>query len=492
MTNQISIRNKNSPKDIDLFLKQRIRLINSNYNNNTDLIAVININQEFVFANNTLLDTFNYTFQELKARKFSELFKILKESNNINKILHQADKCLWDGEVICSRKDNSTFDSKLKITSILDSNDSLCGYELLAANASGLKSNYEKLFGFLMGLEKSLYYFPDLKIEIDEDGQIIKFKYFTIESNYIDLKIEVSTKLEDILPHHIVNEIYLGINNIKSGQKIIFHEYSLNINKNEKIFEARLTSINENQYNIILRDITKIILAKRELKKTQDELGRVENLAKIGKMTSYLSHEIRSPLASLKNYVELLKNNSEMPESSKPMLSVLHNSISNLNRLLNNISLFSKDIDLIKVDINVHELLENVKELLAQKINKKNIEFNINLDISVIKGDFVSTRFVFFNLIENAVDAVSEFGVIEIKDRVSKGKYFIKIIDNGCGIAEPDRIFESFHSEKNNGTGLGLAIAKKIMEKHQGNINLLESRSGRTIFELQFPSVGIR
>ncbi len=492
MTDQISIRNKNSPKDIDLFLKQRIRLLNSNYNDNTDLIAVFNIKQEFVFANNTLLDSLNYTFQELKRRKFSELFKMVNEPNNINKILSQADKSFGDGEVICYRKDNSTFNSKLKIISIFDSKHSLCGYEVIATNVSEIKQSYEKLFGFLMGLEQSLNYFPDVIIEMDENGQILKFKYFTIESDYLVLKTEARTKIEDILPQHIVNDIYLAINKIKSGQKIIFHEFSLTVTDIEKVFEARITRSNENQYNINLRDITKIILAKRELKKTQDELVRVENLAKIGKMTSYLSHEIRNPLASLKNYVELLKNDQEMPESSKPMLSVLHNSISNLNRLLNNVSLFSKDIDLMKVDINVLEIVENVKELLAQKISRKKIEFNIDLDISVIKGDFVSTRFVFFNLIENAVDAVSEFGVIEINDRVSKGKYFIKIIDNGCGIAEPDRIFESFHSEKNNGTGLGLAIAKKIMEKHQGNINLIESRSGRTIFELQFPSVGIR
>jgi signal transduction histidine kinase len=92
-------------------------------------------------------------------------------------------------------------------------------------------------------------------------------------------------------------------------------------------------------------------------------------------------------------------------------------------------------------------------------------------------------------MIENAIDAVSNGGIIEVNDSIKSENYLVRIIDNGCGINEPDKIFEAFHSEKKGGTGLGLAIAKKIMELHNGNITLLKTKPGETIFELSFPSL---
>ena len=682
MAEKISINKKNLPNDYDLILKKRIELLASDYDSITNLIAIIDINQEFVFANNALQNTFQYSLQDLKSRKFSDLFHFADNQNVISKILTQTEKFSWSGNVICHRKDESIFNSKLKIAAIKDSNEILCGYELNAINPEGTKLNYNKLFEFLLKLEKSHHSFPDLMIIANENGEVTEFKYFDLESDYFVLKPEESTKLEDILPRHIVEEIVLSIKKIKTGPQTIYHEFPFIINDKEKIFEAEITRINNYKYSINLRDVTKIKTEKRnpkdvhekiisirgfsidksevhmlnenirgdfvrtkdgkllsleesyspvidennrvigfiakektrqlpdekhrnsdrkfdflweksfdglsltdskgniiavnpafskmfemeeslllgkpftvvyqqdqsdierkmaryrnnfesknydiqkytksvlhngkslflfvnylyleftsggavvlgifrditELKKAQDELDRVESLAAIGKMSSYLSHEIKNPLVSIKNYVDVLLNNQEMPDNTKPILNILRDSLGNLSRLLNNVLLFSSNIRLIKIDIDIYDLVEKVRELLIHKINEKGIYFKNNLTRNVIRGDYVSLQSVFFNLIENAIDAVTNSGTIEINDIVTGGNYVIHIKDDGCGITQPEKVFEAFHSEKKGGTGLGLAIAKKIMEMHEGNIALLKSNPGETIFELQFSS----
>ena len=276
------------------------------------------------------------------------------------------------------------------------------------------------------------------------------------------------------------------IQNFESGS-YNFQRYSKSVLYNGKslfLFEnysyIQLTSA-EPLVLGIFRDVT-------EIKKTQEELDRTKELATIGKMSSYLSHEIKNPLASIRNYVDLLLNNKEMPENTKPILNILQDSLGNLSKLLNDVLLFSSNIKLIKIDINVYDLVEKVRELLLPKINNKNIQFKNNLTRSVIRGDYVRLQSVFFNMIENSIDAVANGGVIELNDSVVAENYLVHIIDNGCGITEQDKVFEAFHSEKRGGTGLGLAIAKKIMEMHEGNIALIKSKPGGTVFELQFPS----
>ena len=686
MAEKISTNKKNLSGSSEIFLEQRIKLLSSDYGSDINPIAIIDTNFRFVFANNPFLDSFQFRLEELKSRNFSDIIKNVGSHHEIVGILPKGGGTSWSGEVICLRKDKTTFKSVLKVDLIKDNDDLLCGYEVKATDFEESKPNFRKLFEFLLRLEKSLHAFPDLLIITDQIKGILEIRYFDIESDYLVFKPEEDAKLEDVLPKHIVDELELAMNKIKTGPQTIYHEFLVTINNRDKIFEARITRINSHQFNINLRDITKLKSGKRdfkeigdkipfsigykidktgmrmineniqgdsirakdgrllsleesyspvidennrvvgfiareketasekkaeglllnsdkkfnsvwlksfdgmrltdsngnivavnpafcqmfesneeqllgksftivykqdqsdderrmmryknnfesknfdiqrytksilhngkslfllvnysyleftkgeplvlaifrdvtELKKAQDELNQAESLAAIGRMSSYLSHEIKNPLASIRNYVDVLLNNQEMPTNTRPVLNILRDSLGNLSRLLNNVLLFSSNIRLIKIDLNIYDLVEKVKELLHHKIIKKNIQLKNNLTRNIIKGDYVSLQSVFFNMIENAIDAVSNGGIIEINDSIKSENYLVQIIDNGCGISEPDRTFEAFHSEKKGGTGLGLAIAKKIMELHDGNITLIKTKPGETIFELSFPSL---
>ena len=105
-------------------------------------------------------------------------------------------------------------------------------------------------------------------------------------------------------------------------------------------------------------------------------------------------------------------------------------------------------------------------------------------------------RQVFLNILRNAYEAVDEGGEITIslsllKERTKK-KIKVEISDNGCGIPEKNRdvIFELFFTTKTTGIGLGLAIARKIIEQHDGSIQLSENQKKGTSFEILIPVEG--
>ena len=229
----------------------------------------------------------------------------------------------------------------------------------------------------------------------------------------------------------------------------------------------------------IYHDVTEYKIAEEKLKNT-------EELAALGKTSAYLSHEIKSPLASIKNYLDLISKETELPTSVLNPLSLMRGEVDHLNKLLKDVLHFSKHLSLIKIDIDLHLLAEKIMELLSPLLKQKKIHiFNLLPGIKV-KGDYLNLQSVFMNLFENAIDAISFNGTIEIFSEVKTDGVHIYIKDDGAGIKSKERIFDPFYSTKTSGTGLGLAIVRKIMELHDGEIKLKSSQPGSTIFELLF------
>jgi signal transduction histidine kinase len=95
-------------------------------------------------------------------------------------------------------------------------------------------------------------------------------------------------------------------------------------------------------------------------------------------------------------------------------------------------------------------------------------------------------------LVNNAIEAITEFGRIEFSSLIETDNKLLKIYikDSGCGVKDKERIFEPFFTSKASGTGLGLIIAQKIFQQHLGNIALKSSVPGETIFEISFSIKG--
>lgn len=153
----------------------------------------------------------------------------------------------------------------------------------------------------------------------------------------------------------------------------------------------------------------------------------------------------------------------------------------------------ASELELARFSIE-HILEESVKTLadsLALKKVKLKRNFQDELPQVLVDGD--KLRQVFLNILRNAYEAVDEGGEITISLSLLKerSRKIIKVVmsDNGCGIPdkEKDVIFELFYTTKTTGIGLGLAIARKIVEQHNGSIQLSENAKKGTSFEILIP-----
>jgi PAS domain S-box-containing protein len=222
-----------------------------------------------------------------------------------------------------------------------------------------------------------------------------------------------------------------------------------------------------------------------ELKKNEEELIKSEKFAAIGKQAAMLSHEIKSPLASIKMNIDILFNNVSMSENNQKSFQIVQREIKRLEILLKNVLLYSRELNLVFHPVDLEKIIDNIKDLMKPVLHKQNIKLLNYLTNLRIKGDYRNLQTVFLHLIENSIESMPDGGTIEIySERQEDDSCSVFIKDSGSGICENEKIFDPFFSTKSTGTGLGLSIARNIIKQHNWELSLLSSRPGETIFKI--------
>ncbi|MDR3609530.1 MAG: PAS domain S-box protein [Ignavibacteriaceae bacterium] len=224
-----------------------------------------------------------------------------------------------------------------------------------------------------------------------------------------------------------------------------------------------------------------------EMKKNEEELKNAEKFAAIGKQAAILSHEIKTPLASIKMNIDMLYNKISMSENNQKSFQIVQKEIKRLESLLKNLLLYSRELNLVFHPVDIEKLVDNIQDLMKPVLKKQNITLFNYLTNLRVRGDFRNLQTVFLHLIENSIESMPDGGVIEIYSKSHEDiSCSVLIKDNGCGISENTKIFDPFFTTKASGTGLGLTIAKNILKQHNAELTLISSRPGETIFEILF------
>lgn len=245
---------------------------------------------------------------------------------------------------------------------------------------------------------------------------------------------------------------------------------------------------------------------ERDLRiKTTDIINRNEHIGKVAvvqditdikklenmrsQFVANVSHELKTPLTSIKGFAETLKEVDDVKYREK-FLDIINNEAERLTRLINDILILShieNKKEIKKEYINVDDLINDVFLLIKSQAESKKIKLTLEGDkIDNILGDGDKFKQMLINLIDNAVKYNHLGGYVKILCK-SYDKYFtITVKDNGVGIpkSEISRLFERFYrvdkarSRANGGTGLGLAIVKHIIILFNGEI-FVESELGK-------------
>jgi signal transduction histidine kinase len=233
------------------------------------------------------------------------------------------------------------------------------------------------------------------------------------------------------------------------------------------------------------------------LKKQMQELQRTEQLRVCGEMAAGIVHEIRNPLAGMKVSIEVLLSELTIEERDRDVLVRVIDQIKHVELLMKNLLNYARPVATEPVSVNVNKILgktvyfiEKDPSFVSGEAHRQVLK-ELDDHLPEIVADPQQLQQVFFNILLNSVDAISEGGKITVTTRYDEkmGAVAVDIRDTGKGIPAElmEKIFQPFFTTKGKGTGLGLAISKRIVEEHGGGIEVANQVSGGVAFTITLP-----
>jgi C4-dicarboxylate-specific signal transduction histidine kinase len=257
---------------------------------------------------------------------------------------------------------------------------------------------------------------------------------------------------------------------------------------------AELTRANQS----LRAEIVERKRAENELWRLQLEMGRVERLATLGRMTGTIAHELGTPLNSVLGYTQLLSQ-EQLPERARRRLSIIETQIHRMGNIIQHYLSYSRG-STPKVQIDANELVRETVVLLQPIFQQHGMVVTMSLAESLppLFGDGASLQRALINLLHNAVDASTGEAQLKIRTLASAtpaGKIpgiTIEIADNGAGIPPEilPKIFDLFVTTKppGKGTGLGLVICQEIIKAHGGIIKISSQVGQGTTVQIFLPT----
>ncbi|KEO73562.1 sensor histidine kinase [Anditalea andensis] len=247
----------------------------------------------------------------------------------------------------------------------------------------------------------------------------------------------------------------------------------------------------------------KLKIKTSELKKASDKLKNLNERLLLNdelkdEFISTVTHEMKTPITSIRAFSEILLDEDLPEEERKKFLDIIIKETKRMNRLIDQVLDIEKfdsgkqKLNLIETDIRI--MILQASDSVHHLFKERGIAYNINIDLpeATIELDEDRIKQVLLNLLSNALKFAR--GYVELNAFWQNGTIHIQVMDDGPGISDDERafIFDKFFQAKNQtqkkpvGSGLGLAISKKIIEYHGGTINV-ERKDSRTVFFFTLP-----
>ncbi|MFQ6678433.1 MAG: PAS domain-containing sensor histidine kinase [Fidelibacterota bacterium] len=231
-----------------------------------------------------------------------------------------------------------------------------------------------------------------------------------------------------------------------------------------------------------------------ELKASRRQLIEAEKESAWRGMARIMAHEIKNPLTPIKLSLERMETNyysssTKFNEVFKKTTAVIHEEINNLFTLAKEFSEFAR---LPKANIELISLNYHLKEIISPYLEKHKINADFTDKNPDIMADKTQFKQIIVNILQNAIHASNDKSEIIIRTEcLDQNAVKIVIRDHGSGISKENlnNIFEPYFTNKEKGTGLGLAIVKRIVEQHNGKIEVQSQINHGTTFSLFFNRV---
>lgn len=288
------------------------------------------------------------------------------------------------------------------------------------------------------------------------------FQYMNIVSD------QPTFNLESILKESEFHSIVVFLNTREKNQNYD----TFQIKKNGKVFLIQTIVFEDNSFEITIKDVTKA--EKTRLMKQE--------------MTNNIAHELRTPVTSLRGYLETLNAQSLSADKQALFIDRAYKQSLRLSNLIEDISLISKIEEASSLftleKVNISQLIDEVRIDLTNGLEKNDIKLNISVkDNLTVDGNYTLLYSIFRNLIDNTISYAGQHVSINIANYMEDSNYlYFSYYDTGCGVSDEylARLFERFYRVNegrtreagDSGSGLGLSIVKNAVLFHRGEIHV--------------------
>jgi signal transduction histidine kinase len=232
------------------------------------------------------------------------------------------------------------------------------------------------------------------------------------------------------------------------------------------------------------------------LKRLQMQFVQSEKLASLGQLAAGAAHEINNPLTAILGYSDLMIDDPSASERSRGLAEKIRDQARRTKTLVSSLLSFARQVPSEQRSlVDVNAVVGSSAQLRRLDLRGKNIRIEIQTGAAVpaVRGDPNQLLQVFFNIINNAVDALEEVGggTLTVRTLCERGNVVILFSDTGPGISEPRLVFDPFYTTKpvGKGTGLGLSICYGLVHDHGGQISCYNRPEGGATFRIELPAV---
>lgn len=255
---------------------------------------------------------------------------------------------------------------------------------------------------------------------------------------------------------------------------------------------AALALENAEAYHQLQLRVRQLDQALRELKETQERLVRSERLATVGRMAAHVAHEIRNPLTAIGGFAKSILKHPDKVEHVRLGAQIIDKEVHRLENILRNVLNFTRIPEPFKQknDLNlvIQEVLTLQKPILTDRIRLK---VELDPDLPSFFFDDEQLKQAVMNVVANSIASIPSEGEVQIRTYRIGNEAVIEVKDTGVGMTRDtlENIFNPFFTTKPDGTGLGLSVTNRIIEGHDGRIEVESEPNRGTTMRLILPLI---
>lgn len=358
------------------------------------------------------------------------------------------------------------------------SNQIVAVYKKLNRAKEEVSNEKNKLYSHLHALEEGIAFFSSDKKKTLTNNHFIQYLNFISDTSTISAETIFEIKELEPIVRFIDKNLNSTKNNSNSLDSTVEEEYDFS--KNNKFFNVKCIFFNDKSFEIVITNTSK-----------HEKRRRVKQ-----QMTSNISHELKTPVATVMGYLETLQNNKVDAEKQNYFIDKAYSQAKRLSDLIEDISTLNKIEEakeqFVFEEINIYDLVSEIKENLQLGLSANKVKVDINIGRSLVLQGSKSLLFsVFYNLFDNAIKYGGEnIEIIISHHNEDKEFHYFSFSNSGNEIEKQHlpNIFERFYrvdsgrSRKTGGTGLGLAIVKNAILLHNGEISAKNYAEGGVEF----------